>query len=278
MPEQRHPWLNSPIRSKIGQINLAGSLQDTPGIRQENMRILGSYALVLITEGNGYYLDQNGCEQATQPGDAIFVFPDIAHAYGPDSGQRWSQSYVIFEGPCFDLLRENGVLDPTRPVWHFEPVDRWKRRIEELFQSKNGRNEAAHLATVGRFLSLLTEAAAAEIEASRGGGKGWLDEAIQLLSEPQARDWLSPQEVALRLGMSYENFRKLFPKETGESPAQFQKRRRIEHACAAIYQDTASFKQLAEQLGFCDVYHFSRVFRQITGETPSAYRKRIRGD
>jgi AraC-like DNA-binding protein len=77
--------------------------------------------------------------------------------------------------------------------------------------------------------------------------------------------------------MSYENFRKKFSQHVGESPGHFQKRRRIEHACAAIYQGTHSFKALADELGFCDVFHFSKTFRQVVGETPKEFRAKAQG-
>ena len=36
-------------------------------------------------------------------------------------------------------------------------------------------------------------------------------------------------------------------------------------------------KEKAEQLGFYDQYHFSKVFYKQIGETPSSYKKRNKG-
>ena len=36
-------------------------------------------------------------------------------------------------------------------------------------------------------------------------------------------------------------------------------------------------KEIAEQLGFYDQYHFSKVFYKQIGETPSSYKKRNKG-
>ena len=36
-------------------------------------------------------------------------------------------------------------------------------------------------------------------------------------------------------------------------------------------------KQIADTLGFCDVFHFSKAFKQEIGFTPSDYRRRVRG-
>lgn len=277
LPTSAGPWLKGPLKTEAGTLKLAGAIEDIPGISPQSMRVLGSYALIYMAGGKGYYTDASGFSCTLEPGDAITVFPELPHAYGPQPGAGWTQVYVVFEGPQFDLLRSSGILRPDRPVWHLEPVDYWRRRLEEIFQTPTPQGEATALRAFGRFVHLLTDMAATDSEASRRSEDVWLEDSLHLLSEPRTRGWLSPQEVATRVGLSYENFRKLFVQRVGESPAKFQKRRRIEHACAAIYQDTANFKELAEELGFCDVYHFSKVFRQVVGETPSEFRKKARG-
>jgi len=44
-----------PVRNSIGYISLAGFLQTSRGISFSSMRILGSYALVYLTAGEGHY-------------------------------------------------------------------------------------------------------------------------------------------------------------------------------------------------------------------------------
>lgn len=270
-------WLKAPIRSKIGTLSLVGALQDTRGINPKSMRVLGSYALIFIRSGKGRYRDAHGQDLAFQAGDAILVFPDLAHAYGPQPGGRWEQIYTVFHGPQFELLQEAGILSPDNPLWRLGPVAHWQHRLEEIFWGDAPRSEAEAARTLGRFSSLITDMAATQAEARRSPREAWLGESMHLLAEPSAHGWLSPQEAAQRVGLSYENFRKLFAKHVGESPGAFQKRRRIEHACAMIYQSSRSFKDLADEHGFCDVFHFSKAFTQVMGESPSAYRKRVNG-
>ncbi len=276
-PSRNESWLRNPLRSQFGDLILAGRLYDRVGIDPESMRVLGDYALIYVLHGSGHYSDANGRSQQFKTGDAILVFPDIPHAYGPAAGESWEQIYVIFNGPQFDLLRGRKLLDPGHPVWHLEPPDYWRRRMEDIFHNRPRRTPTAALRAMGQWVHLLSDMAASEAEARSGPANAWLEESLHLLAERAERGWLSPQEVAQRVGLSYENFRKRFAESTGESPGQFQKRRRIEQACAAIYQGSHSFKELAGELGFCDAFHFSKVFRQIVGETPSEFRKKVRG-
>ena len=116
-----------------------------------------------------------------------------------------------------------------------------------------------------------------EESSQRSGGERWLEKSLRLLGDRSASGWLTPSEVARQVGLSYENFRKRFAQLSGESPGHYQKRRRLEWACAAIYHGEHSFKQIADELGFCDVFHFSKAFKQEIGLTPSDYRLRVRG-
>lgn len=270
-------WLKTPIRSRLGTISLVGALKDTRGINPKSMRILGSYAMILIRSGKGQYADARGAQIEFQAGDVIFVFPDLAHAYGPQKSNSWEQVYVVFQGPQFDLLQQTEILSPSTPVWSLGPVEHWQHRLEEIFPSVPPQNDFESTRTLGRFASLITDMAATQAEAKQSPRDAWLGESMHLLAEPSAQGWLTPQQTAQRVGLSYENFRKLFAKQLGESPGAFQKRRRIEHACAMIYQSSRSFKDLADEHGFCDVFHFSKVFSQVMGESPSEFRKRVNG-
>ncbi len=274
---QSTSWLNTPIKSDTGTLLLAGNLLGNFGINPQKMRILGKYALILIHSGNCYYADGNGINRELETGDLVLIFPEIPHAYGPLAEGDWKHSYVVFEGPQFDLFRKTGIIDQSDPIWHLEPVDYWKRRFQEIFPQNPRTSKSAANRTVAQFSYLIADMSATHTEASRTSEDAWLEESMYLLSGPTDAVWLEPQTVAQRVGLSYENFRKQFVRRSGDSPAQFQKRRRIEHACAAIYQNSHSFKELADELGFCDVFHFSKVFRQITGDTPSAFRKKAQG-
>ncbi len=241
------------------------------------MRILGSHALVLVLGGRGFYVDAMGTRADLKAGDALLLSPDRAHAYGPADGEPWEQIYAVFDGPQFELLQASEVFRAHQPRWHVEPVDLWRRRLEELFQPVSGRPAVVALQTLGRFVELLIAMAANDAEGRRDPDEAWLEESLRLLGEPQGGRWIHPEEVARMVGLSYENFRKRFAARVETAPGQFQQQRRIDLACAAIYRGEDSFKSLAAELGFCDVYHFSKVFRRQMGVPPSAYRRRVRG-
>lgn len=241
------------------------------------MRKMGKYGLILVLSGDCWYRDAQGRELDLRPGDALLVPPDLPHAYGCASGKVWGQVYVVFSGPVFDLLWGAPDFAANHPLWHLEPPELWATRLEETLRPGRASQPLESWSRILRFQQLLIEMACQDTAARRDAGDDWLESSLQILGSPGPDGWRHPREVAQRVGLSYESFRKRFASLTGYAPARFQKQRRIDLACAAIYQGIDNFKELAEQLGFCDVYHFSKAFHQHVGQPPSAYRRSVRG-
>ncbi len=270
-------WISTPIMSNLGRILHAGKLQNTPGIDPNSMRILGEYALVLILSGTAYYKDANGAEEVLEAGNAIIVFPDLAHVYGPFQTNEWAHIYAIFNGPQFELLKKAGVLDSDKPIWQLDSIAYWNQRIEECLNSASQKSPTQSLQFLGHFTQLLIEMKTLDLEAKIDGAASRIDMATKLLSGPVDGMWIAPEEVARRAGLSYESFRKRFARARGIAPAKFQTQKRIEFAQAAIYQGTRTFQELADELGFCDAFHFSKTFKRLTGESPTEFRQKATG-
>jgi AraC-like DNA-binding protein len=54
---------------------------------------------------------------------------------------------------------------------------------------------------------------------------------------------------------------------------QWQLQRRIETGKALLQNGALTVAEIADRLGFTDQAHFTRSFRQTTGETPAAWRR-----
>ncbi len=94
--------------------------------------------------------------------------------------------------------------------------------------------------------------------------------AIIFLRENYAAPF-SAAETAAAVGLSQSHLRALFKKWLGESPKKFHIRYRIEQAKRLLSEQQLPVFEVAFHVGFSDARHFSRVFKQITGITPSSY-------
>ena len=86
---------------------------------------------------------------------------------------------------------------------------------------------------------------------------------------------LSNDIIARRLSMSTNAFLRLFRENAGMSPQLYSRIRRIEKACILLHYSKLDIKQIASETGFCDRFHFSRVFKKLRSTDPAEFRRRM---
>jgi AraC-like DNA-binding protein len=259
--------------SQLGRITEAGLIRNSQGPKE--WRTLGHYALVYSLSGRARYRDRNGIDQDIDPGNVILLFPDLPHAYGPRPGQSWSEFYLIFDGPVFDLWQAKGTLNPRAPIHHAHPVDVWLRRLEQVVQRARKPGLTLPLLEVCRLQDVLAEIVTGGAAAARGQGPlPEIARACALLASDVDQS-VDLADLAREMGMSYETFRKKFVQVVGVPPARYRSARLLERACELIRHGHMTDKEIALELGFCDEFHFSRRFKQIIGVPPRSYRRKM---
>lgn len=84
----------------------------------------------------------------------------------------------------------------------------------------------------------------------------------------------SVREMARRLHLSAEHFSRLFRQVVGQSPMEMILDVRLSHARHLLRESSLGVGEIAERLGYRDVYFFSRQFRQKCGVSPMHFRQR----
>jgi AraC family transcriptional regulator len=79
-------------------------------------------------------------------------------------------------------------------------------------------------------------------------------------------------DLANLLSMSQFHFSYLFKQSIGTSPYQYLLQQRIERAKQLLKQSDRSIMDIALECGFNSHSHLTKMFRQLTGITPKAYR------
>lgn len=87
---------------------------------------------------------------------------------------------------------------------------------------------------------------------------------------------ISLEQIAHNMYLSPVYISKIFKEETGESPINYLIKIRLEKAKDILMNDVGgSIKSIANQVGYEDVYHFSKLFKKYYGISPLYYRKSI---
>lgn len=88
---------------------------------------------------------------------------------------------------------------------------------------------------------------------------------------------MSAAELADRCGMSLRSLQRLCRHYIGVGPQWLVARARVHTAIARLHDgDHGTLAQLAVDLGWFDQAHFGRDFTALVGESPGAYRDRVR--
>jgi AraC-like DNA-binding protein len=78
---------------------------------------------------------------------------------------------------------------------------------------------------------------------------------------------------ASRINMATNSFARLFKENIGVTPHLYINQIRIDKACDLLHNSNSSIDRIAEQCGFFDRYHFSKMFKKAMNISPAEYRK-----
>jgi len=87
----------------------------------------------------------------------------------------------------------------------------------------------------------------------------------------------SPAELAAALHLSHDYFSRLFKVSYGIIPRVWLVHERLRLASLELAETRKSITQIAEGLGYCNNFLFSRQFSRLLGISPSGFRRRHQG-
>lgn len=96
----------------------------------------------------------------------------------------------------------------------------------------------------------------------------------EIIAHPEKT--ISMQSACRIAGMSYSHFSRFFEKITGLNYKYFCNLFRIRHAEELLLTTDKPISEIAEAIGIHTISYFTRLFKQINGNTPSGYRRNFR--
>ncbi len=81
--------------------------------------------------------------------------------------------------------------------------------------------------------------------------------------------------LAAEVNMAPNSFARLFKNEMNVTLHRFIQKRKIAQACKLLDHTSQTIDEVTFILGFSDRYHFSRVFKSVTGVPPAKYRSGV---
>ena len=251
-------------------------LKDHPSgyfFNSQKGRILREYQFVYITKGRGLFTSDSTPETQICKGRLMVLFPGQWHTYHPLIHTGWNEYYIGFEGEMIDNIVKNSFLSPEKQILEVglneELVNLFSRAIEVAETDKISSQQylaGIVLHMLGMILSI-SKNKIYEI----GDMDQKIEQAKIIMNENVFKD-VDPEELAMKLNISYSWFRKIFKDYTGYAPAKYFQELKLRKAKQLLVGTSQSVKEISYQLNYTSTEHFFSLFKKRTGFTPLEYR------
>ncbi|WP_426452465.1 AraC family transcriptional regulator [Paenibacillus sp. S-38] len=128
--------------------------------------------------------------------------------------------------------------------------------------------------SVYSFLLDLHTSASHAANGAVGSGSRLADRVMAYLSS-RVEEPYDGVKLAAHLNMNYSYVSSSFKKATGQSIIAAHTRLKLNMAVKLIRHSTLNIAEISERLGYQNPFYFSRVFKKIFGEPPSAYARQF---
>jgi AraC-like DNA-binding protein len=185
---------------------------------------------------------------------------------------HWDHRYVGFFGPRVDWWASVGLWPPPAVRVPEEREVEVTAAFDEMLAGVRSAEPGGRLRATHLLEGLLLDTSALAGHKGSRLPEPWLDRVLARLSSPE---YLDPDytAIAAEAGMSLRTLRRRFKEAAGAPMHEYVVRRRMAAAREMLGGTDLPVKVVAQRLGYCDVYFFTRQFARHTGTTPAAYRR-----
>lgn len=210
-----------------------------------------------VTQGKGRYLF-NGQELLVGEGDIFVCHPGYYTSYVPDVEDPFTYIWVSFDcAPGFSTLLSQDVFSAP-----------WSRPIFEQMLSCS-EAAAPEWAVCARLYDFFAELAQRQ-PTTIAPRDDYVSRAVNFI-QTNYPDSIQIADIAADLGLSRNYFCRIFKQQMGLSPQEYLVSYRLTVAAGLLVDQELSQKEAALQVGYPDVYSFSRMFKRKFGVAPGVY-------
>lgn len=223
-----------------------------------------SDAFIYILDGSCVYSFENE-EFTVKSGDVLFLAKGNIYSMDVQSDEY----RFIFAD--FEFAATDPCMHEAFEMQNARGIESMFRRILEKWRQKRPAAKEDCLAILYSIYAEIIKSESAEyLPASK---RAKLEGAMQFIADNFSKEELTVENAAHAAGMSESHFRRLFKSAYHLSPIKYINLMRIERAKELIRYTNESFSDIATDVGFANLYYFSRMFKKEVGCTPSEYKE-----
>ncbi|HVT90708.1 MAG TPA: AraC family transcriptional regulator [Tepidisphaeraceae bacterium] len=268
----QHPLMRALVPTDVGYF---------PSARQHlRARPDGVDQVILIycVKGGGWCEIGNRMHKVAQ-GQLLAVPPGTPHIYGADESHPWTIRWLHAIGEHVRRMLEELGASPANPVVRIGDAPQVHFLFEELLTQLEHGYSPSRLLYASQMLTYLFGAVIWHHRLSSQGVPGPAQRVLQTIHymKQHLAEPLRVQQLAGLANLSPAHYSTRFKMQTGYSPMHYFIRLRMHAACQLLDTTELSVKEIADLAGYQDPLYFSRLFHSINDQSPSEYRKRMKG-
>lgn len=235
--------------------------------------VRSGYMLYFVLAGEGSYTVRNHF-YALKPGQGFIIEPHTLIRFEADHRQPWTYLWIGFSGRAAERYVQTTALNNSNPTFRFNPDGPVIQAAQAVIAaSHTSRNR--NLLMTGRlyeFLYQLSSTYPSLAVRTNLDQKEALESALFYITNNYGED-ISVSQIADSLHIDRTYLHRLFVKHVGQSPQQYIKTYRMQHATQLLTESDYPIGVIAHAVGYQNPFSFSKAFSQETGMSPRAYRK-----
>ena len=184
--------------------------------------------------------------------------------------QPWEHRYIAFTGPQVTRWQAIGIM-PTEPMsLDDDVIGELVERYDAMLENMNRPGRWGHAQAVNQLESILLLIAEKQTS-TQPNPPVWLSNVVKQLADLDSQP--DYQAISTAEHLSLTTLRRHFRQATGTTLHQYRLDLIITEARRRLGHTDMPIKQIANELGYQDVYYFTRQFTQAVGISPARFRR-----
>ncbi len=227
-----------------------------------------SFVMFIALDGEATYLINN--DVITVKADDLLIFPPgyVRSGYS-NSHKCWSFININFDLAYNDAAKHFF----EQPYLHFKGVEKYLlNKFKEISSSWESKNKYYHIKCRNLVSDILYKLLIKQASVFITPYSKKIEYAKSFI-QSNFKNKIEINALANEIGLSNSYFRKLFNQAFSISPKQYITFLRISMAQDLLISGEVSISEIAQIVGFDDIYYFSKIFKSHTGYSPTEYIK-----
>jgi len=259
-----------PFDAAVAAVSFVTRRDPNPGWRLDRHANQTHHILAFAASGRAHYTCDDKSFTVSE-GDVLFFPRGTPHSAHSDPRRPWSFYSTAFDLRCTaEVEARLAGLPPAVAASNRQELLAMFRQLQQHWVERQPAYLMHCRAIIQQVLAMTIAASQTRLPPVPHAHR--IASIMQMLQRNE-RDHFTVEELAGMARLSASRFRLLFQQVAGQSVIRYQNTLRVNRAKDLLLSGNCTVTEAAELLGFRDVYYFSRMFKRMTGQNPSSYRR-----